>query len=315
MRVLVTGGCGLVGSFILRYLLDQGHEPVAYDLALKLELLEDVKDEVIFCQGDVLDFGDLVRAVQEHRVQRIIHTASFLTPGSRRRPYAAVRTNVLGTLNVYEAARVTDVDRVVFCSTGKVRTDSAVFAEHLDAGHYPFPPDPYTHTKIGGELLAKDYRGRFGLPIYIARFRAQIYGPGTAFSGGSGQLFQDLVEKPLRGEPYVLERAPYDYMELMYARDPARGAALVCLTEGLQDWVFDIRGYSGHPLAEVAAVVRELVPDARITVPPATRPGSRIEPDPRTLAQTGYAAEYDLLHGFSEYINWLRTRRLPDWKR
>ena len=314
MKVLVTGGCGLVGSFILRYLLAQGHQPLSYDLARELELLEDVQRDVVFCQGDVQDAGDLVRAVRENDVQRVIHTASFLTPGSRRRPYAAVHTNILGALNAYELPRCTDVDRVVFISTGKVRHDAATFAEHLDAGHYGLAPDPYTHTKMAGELLAKDYRGRYGLPLYVARFSGQIYGPGTAFSGGSGQLFQDLVEKPVRGEPYVMERSPYDYMELLYARDAARGAALVCLTEGLTEWVYNVRAYSAHPPAEVADVIRELVPDARITVPPPARPGRRVDPDPRTLAQTGFAAEYDLLRGFREYVDWLRTRRLPDWK-
>jgi UDP-glucose 4-epimerase len=314
MRVMVTGGCGLVGSFIVRYLLDQGHEPVVYDLAIKLELLQDVQRDVVFCQGDMLDYADLIHAVQANGVQRIIHTASFLTPGSRRRPYAAIKTNIGGALNVYEVGRVAEVERVVFCSTGKVPKDAAVFAEHLDSGQYPFEADPYTHTKIVGELLAKDYRGRYGLPIYVARFCGQIYGPGSGFSGGSGQLFQPLVESAVRGEPYTLERTPYGVMDLMYARDVARGAALVALREGLTKWLYPIRSYSAHPVAEVAEVIRELVPGAQLNVPAAPRPGHRIEPDSRALAELGYAAEYDLRQGMGEYIEWLRTRRLPDWK-
>jgi UDP-glucose 4-epimerase len=314
MKVLVTGGCGLVGSFILRYLLDQGHQPVSYDLAIKTELLTDVQRDVVFCQGDVLDYGDLVHAVRANGVQRIIHTASFLTPGSRRRPYAAIRTNILGALNVYEVGRVVDVERVVFCSTGKVPKDAAVFAENLDNGQYPFEADPYTHTKIAGELLAKDYRGRYNLPIYVARFCGQIYGPGSAFSGGSGQLFQPLVESALRGEPYTLEKSPYGVMDLMYARDVARGAALVALRDGLTKWLYPIRSYSAHPLSEVAEVIAELVPGAQLNVPPAPRAGHRIEPDSRALAELGYAAEYDLRRGFGEYFDWLRTGRLADWK-
>ncbi len=314
MKVLVTGGCGLVGSFIVRYLLQHDHQPVCYDLAHKLELLEDVQRDVVFCQGDVRDVGALVRAVRDNAVQRVIHTASFLTPGSRRHPYAAVHTNIMGALNVYELPRSTDVDRVVFISTGKVRNDAATFAEHLDTGHYGLAPDPYTHTKMAGELLAKDYRRRYGLPIFVARFCGQIYGPGTAFSGGSGQLFQDLVEKPVRGEPYTLEHSPYPYLDLLYARDAARGAALVCLSEGLSEWLYNVGAYSAHPPADVADVIRELVPDARITVPPAARAGRRLDPDPRMLAQTGFAAEYDLLRGFREYVDWLRTRRLSDWR-
>jgi nucleoside-diphosphate-sugar epimerase len=59
MRMLVTGGCGLVGSMAVRLLLEQGHEPVAYDIAIKAELLDDVKDQVTFVRGDTLDVPDL----------------------------------------------------------------------------------------------------------------------------------------------------------------------------------------------------------------------------------------------------------------
>src|SRR5262249_144085 len=129
MKVLVTGGCGLVGSFVVRYLLHHDHQPVAFDLAQKLELLEDVPRDVVFGQADVRDVGALVRAVRDNSVQRVIHTASFLTPGSRRHTYVAVHTNIMGALNVYELPRSTDVDRVVFISTGKVRNDAPTFAE------------------------------------------------------------------------------------------------------------------------------------------------------------------------------------------
>src|SRR3954447_24823382 len=128
MRVLVTGGCGLVGAFAVRRLLALGPEPVAYDVASNFELLADVRGRVPFVRGDVLNLPELLAAVREHGVRRILHTASFLTPGAYDRPYAAVQTNIMGAMNVYEAVRALGLERGVFCSTGKVRNDAPTYA-------------------------------------------------------------------------------------------------------------------------------------------------------------------------------------------
>ena len=207
MRVLVTGGCGLVGSFAVRQLLGLGHEPVIYDLAFRAELLEDVRADLRFVKGDVLNGCELLAAAQEHQVSRILHAASFLTPGADARPYAAIHTNIEGALQVYEVVRALSLERGVFCSTGKVRYDSVTYARHVDDGDFALEADPYTHTKIAAELLLSDYREVYGLDLVIARFCGMVYGPGYSFSGAIGQALQDLVEKPLRGEPAGLELA------------------------------------------------------------------------------------------------------------
>src|SRR4051794_30182930 len=121
MRVMVTGGCGLVGSLAVRQFLELGHEPVIFDLAIRLDLLQDVQERVRIVRGDVTALPELLAAVREHGVERILHAASFLTPGAYDRPYPAIQTNVLGAVNVYEAVRVLGLARGVFTSTGKVR--------------------------------------------------------------------------------------------------------------------------------------------------------------------------------------------------
>jgi UDP-glucose 4-epimerase len=91
MAVLVTGGCGLAGSFAVRHAVDQGEKVVSYDIALKTELLEDILDRVVLVKEDILDAPDLMRAVKEHRIDRILHTAIFPTPGAYDRPYAPAK--------------------------------------------------------------------------------------------------------------------------------------------------------------------------------------------------------------------------------
>src|SRR4051794_29116858 len=136
MRVLVTGGCGLVGAFAVRRLLALGHEPVAYDVATNFELLADVRGRVPFVRGDVLNLPDLLAAVREHGVRRILHMASILTLGAAAAPYAATRVNILGTLNVFEAVRALGVGRAGFCSTRQGRARSTAFAHQARAGRH-----------------------------------------------------------------------------------------------------------------------------------------------------------------------------------
>jgi UDP-glucose 4-epimerase len=316
MRVMVTGGCGLVGSLAVRQLLELGHEPVAYDLAPRLELLADVQERVRFVRGDVLNLPELLAAVREHGVRRILHTASFLTPGAYDRPYAAVETNVMGAMNVYEAVRALGLERGVFCSTGKVRNDAPTYARTIDDGDIPIAADPYTTTKITCELLLSDYRQQFDLDLVVARFCGLIYGPGYAFSGAIGQALQDLVEKPLRGEPVRLDEVRHGprVPGMLYARDAADGGVRATVTDGLRDWVFNVNAHGLHPLAEIGATIRELIPGAQVEVPPAEEPGTLVPPDPLARDQLGYVARYSIADGLGEYVEFLRTARLRDWK-
>ncbi len=316
MRVLVTGGCGLVGALAVRQLLALGHEPVVYDLAIRTELLADVQDRVCFVRGDVTVLPELLHAAREQGVRRVLHAASFLTPAAWDRPYAAVTANVLGALNVYEAVRVLGLERGVFCSTGKVRNDAVAYAQRLTAGDFQMAPDPYTTTKIVAELLLADYRQMYGLDLVIARFCGMVYGPGYAFTGAIGQQLQELVEKPLRGEPAHLDAIRHGpaLPSLLYARDAADGAVRATLTDGLRDWVFNIWSPATHPLAEIAEAIRQVIPGARIEVPPAPQPGAPIPPDPRARDQLGYVPRYGLVDGLGEYVEFLRTGRLRDWK-
>ena len=86
MTLLVTGGCGLVGSFAVRRALEMGEKVVAFDLAIKTWLIEDIKDQITLVRGNLLTPPDLYRAVAQHNVDRILHTASFLTPGAYASP-------------------------------------------------------------------------------------------------------------------------------------------------------------------------------------------------------------------------------------
>src|SRR3954468_15544791 len=150
MRVLLTGGYGCIGSWIVRDLLGRGDQAWIYDLKedprrLRLLLGEGQLREVRFVQGDVTDLGGLQRAIREHGITHLVHLAGLQVPVCRADPLLGARVNVLGTLAVFEAVRRSEGQgqRLVCASS------AAVFGPPEDYPPGPLPDDvrltPATH--------------------------------------------------------------------------------------------------------------------------------------------------------------------------
>jgi nucleoside-diphosphate-sugar epimerase len=257
MAVLVTGS-GLVGSQIARLLVEAGDPPVLLDLAPQLDALADVVDprRLTVVQGDLLNPLDLVRVLRDERITRIVHTAAnpLLTVGAQRQPASAIQVNIMGTVNLLEAARAFGVERVVF-------TSSAVLAHYLVGGEdrddrlkeeaYPRPSTFYAATKQAAENLGLCYARWFGIDFVAVRYAA-VVGPwrGRGGGGGPSQTFRELVERALRGEVAALPRRP---VEWLYSRDAAAGALLALRAEGLKSRVFNIGSGRVASAEDVAA--------------------------------------------------------------
>ena len=121
MRVMITGGTGFIGSNLTRGLVAEGHEVVAYDSMPTLARVAGLREKVDIVQGDIRDLDQLVDTVDKYRINRIMHLAAYLPEAAiRDNPTLAIEHNVLGTNNIFEAARRTDVLRVVYASTDAV---------------------------------------------------------------------------------------------------------------------------------------------------------------------------------------------------
>ncbi len=127
MRVLITGGYGFIGAWIIRTLLERGDEVFVYDLRedarrLKLILPESELSKVTFVCGDVCDLSTLSLALKTHAVTHIIHLAGLQVPTCRLDPLLGAKVNVLGTLAVFEAAKAlgNQIERIVYASSAAV---------------------------------------------------------------------------------------------------------------------------------------------------------------------------------------------------
>ena len=121
MKVLVTGAGGCIGAWALKRLLDSGDRPVAFDLSedrSRLALLDDQRaDSVPWETGDIADDRRVTEVCRAHQPDAVIHLAALQVPFCRDDPAAGARVNVVGTVNVFQAARACGIRRVVYASS------------------------------------------------------------------------------------------------------------------------------------------------------------------------------------------------------
>jgi nucleoside-diphosphate-sugar epimerase len=185
MRVLITGGYGFIGAWIIRNLLSRGARVWVFDLRedarrLRLILPESEVAKVTFVPGDVTDLKALSSAIATHQISHVIHLAGLQVPTCRADPMLGAKVNVLGTLAVFEAVKAAgdQVKRLVYASS------AAVFGgpDKYPAGAQPddAPLVPSTHYgvfKCCNEGNARIYFQDFGLSSVGLR-PWTVYGAG-----------------------------------------------------------------------------------------------------------------------------------------
>src|SRR5215470_12643739 len=183
MRILVTGGAGFIGSHLVEKLLAVGHEVVIlddfndfYDPQIKHANIAGFAKDVAVCHVDLRE-NDSVRTVfRREKVDAIVHLAARAgVRPSIQSPRLYYDTNVIGTLHLLEAARMTGVERFVFASSSSVYGGSKTipFSEEQ---HLTQTLSPYGATKIGGEFLCSTYSHLYQMRVVALRYFT-VYGP------------------------------------------------------------------------------------------------------------------------------------------
>ena len=176
--VLVTGAGGFIGSHLVEHLVALGARTRAffhYRGDGKWGLLEDsiVKKEIEGCSGDVRDFHTVVHAARGADV--VFHLAALIAiPYSYHTPLSFARTNVEGSLNVFQACRDTGVSLLIHTSTSEVYGTAQIIP--IPETHALQGQSPYSATKIGADKLAEAFHLSFGLPVVTLR-PFNTYGP------------------------------------------------------------------------------------------------------------------------------------------
>ncbi len=199
MRALVTGGAGFIGSHVVEALLAQGHDVVALD-DLSSGKRENVDRRARLEVVDVRDADAVTHVFAAFRPDIVSHQAAQVSVSiSTREPVRDAEINIIGSLNVLEAAAKHGVGRVVFASTG-----GAIYGEVPDGTRatldtVPLPLSPYACSKFAVEAYLRRYRHERGLESTILRY-ANVYGPRQDPHGEAG-VVAIFTERLLAGQP------------------------------------------------------------------------------------------------------------------
>lgn len=325
--ILVTGGTGFIGSHTAKVLVEQGHDVVATDVATDTQRLEKlgVLDALEFRRLDLTDPVALTRVLRRTGATRIVHLGAVTSLIAVRDPRAAVQVNVVGTNNVLEAARTLDdqVERVAWASTMAVYAPSAKYDhEPVDEDDLVYPSSIYGATKEFCEHQARVYREEFGVSAVGLR-PTGVYGPFNTpeflGSGGdepvrhrspSGRL-AGLFSLAAQERPVALTTSG-GAMDFIYVEDVARlfAAAAFAPEADLTRDVYNAASGESASVEDVAAVIRELLPEADIslTVEGESPYVSDIDGS-AARADLGVDIEYDLRAGIEAYLNAIRADR------
>lgn len=273
MNILITGGLGVNGAWVTRGLVERGHEVVVFDNRPDYSLVEDIKNEFKTVRGDVNDLAGLVRAFQEHRIQRVIHMAALMPQSVQGDPLNGFRVNAFGTVQILEAARIAGVERVVFTSS-RAAYGEIPPGEFGHPGYRPVdeehPVNPYLVydvCKVASEGMGRNYQNNYGLQFVALRFAA-IFGPGKMARHGNVSIYSRLIEDPLAGKLVRIPKGGDQRDDFIYVKDVAEAIVLATLHDGPKYQVYNIASGQGRTLGDFADAVREVIPEADIEIGP-----------------------------------------------
>ncbi|MGB9377943.1 MAG: UDP-glucose 4-epimerase GalE [Mycobacteriales bacterium] len=310
MRLLVTGGAGYIGSVAAAMLVDRGHEVVVLDSGATGHS-DAVPPGAEFVPADLLDAEALVGKLAGG-FDGVLHFAARALVGeSVERPDLYFRTNVVGTLNLLDAMRANDVDRIVFSSTAATygEPDSIPITEDAPTR----PTNPYGASKLAVDSLLRSYAPAYQMAAVSLRYFnvAGAYGGARERHDPETHLIPNLLKAVHRdgGAPFTLHGTDYDTPDGTCIRDyvhvedlaEAHLLALMDAKPG-EHRIYNLGSGSGYSVREVLEVVEQVTGRQVPIVEGPRRPG-----DPARLVASSERIESEL--------GWHRNKSLQDMVR
>jgi len=259
MPILVIGGTGFIGPRFIRRLVAAGQTVVCMDVNPGAATFTELGDHVRIVRGDVTQFEDVMRAVLDVKPDRVINLAYGIGAGEGN-PHQVFRLDVLGMDNCFEACRLGGVKRVVYASSIAVSGQQSHFGERLVTEEDPpYGTSQYAVHKIFNEFQARKYIKNYGMSITGIR-PANVTGPDKV--RGSTDHVQ-LITGAARGAVVHLPKKGLMRL-LIHVEDIAEVFARVSLADAPQHAIYNSGGVA-ISLGELADLVREFLPDAKIT--------------------------------------------------
>jgi UDP-glucose 4-epimerase len=313
-RILVTGGCGLIGSTTIDLLLRE-HRPekiVILDNLARGSLANveaALKDpRVSLVRGDVRD-ADAVRRATEG-MDAVIHMAALRITACAADPREAMQVMCDGSFNVVDAAHHAGVKKLVAASSASVYGLADQFPTRED--HHPYNNRTwYGASKVMLEGLLRSYHSMYALP-YVALRYFNVYGPRMDIHGKYTEVLIRWMERISTGQPPLIFGDGEQTMDFIYIDDIARANVLALQSEQ-SDEVFNVASGTETSLNQLAAALAKVMGS---DLTPVYGPERSVNPVPRRLASTekaerllGFKAGADLEQGLRRLVEWWQESR------
>jgi UDP-glucose 4-epimerase len=307
MNILITGA-GLIGAHAARHAVDAGNKVVLYDLSPNRNYIHGIvgTDRADVVAADIRDLPALLSALEQFKIDTVVHTAGLIGSRVQENSYTGATNNILGTINVLEAARLRRLRRIVYISTFGVYDrskidDSVVRESHPTGGH-----NLYATTKVCSEHLVHAYAALYKLDTAILR-PGGVFGRGFYVGGSTvGKIMRELALNIIKGQPITLDVNTYGLNEYVYGKDVGLAVFLACEKENLKQRIYNAgTGVVTGP-EELAQVIRELSPNVKVTVSGVVK-ADKNKAMPLDLsiskAELGYVPGFPLKEALRDYMD------------
>ena len=319
MNWLITGGCGFIGTALVRSLMDEGGHGVRVvdnlavgtreDLASVCEFEEghggSITSGVELVVGDIRDEGLALQAAEG--ADAIVHLAANTGVGpSVEDPRGDCMSNVVGTLNFLESARHGGVPRFVFASSGGTVIGETEPPIHEEMA--PHPVAPYGASKLAGEGYCSAYYQTFGIRTVALRF-GNVYGPGSVHKVRNA--VPRFITRSMKREPLEIYGDGSQTRDYVYVDDLIRALRLAATAEGIGGEIFQIATSAETSVNELIERLMPVLGEAGIENVEVRRTAPRAGDVQRNYADTskarrmlGWKPEVDLDEGLQRTVEW-----------
>ena len=306
MKVVITGGCGFIGSNLAHELVEEGEVTVIDDLSTgRSANNEDLLDNenYRYVKGSITDLN-LLKQVFDG-VDYVFHQAAIPSvPRSIKDPAKTNEVNISGTLNVLIAAEQNRVKKVVYASSSSVYGDTPVLPK--EEGMIPNPLSPYAVSKLAGEYYCKVFNEIYGLKTASLRY-FNVYGPKQDPSSEYAAVMPKFITRVLNGEPPIIYGDGEQTRDFTFVKDVV--SANILAAKSSETGIFNIGGGKRVSINELAETI--IKASGTGTDPGLTHKAPRDGDVKHSLADIrraesiiGYKPSYTLDDGLKETIRW-----------
>lgn len=306
-KILVTGGAGFIGSHIVDSLLKEGTEVTVIDNLStgrreNIALHQNRKD-FHFVRGDIQN-AELVKKVIKD-VDAVFHEAAMVNvPRSVENPLLTNKVNVLGTLNLLEACRDSDVKRFIHASSCAVYGETETLPQHEKM--MPRPISPYAVSKLAAENYVKVYYEVYGLNTVCLRY-FNVYGPRQTYGPYSG-VITIFINRLLKNEHPIIYGDGKQTRDFIYIQDIVEANMLVLTKKKAVGEVFNIATGTQTTITQLAAMLQRIMnkPDLK-PIYTESRPGD-IKHSYADITKAKkllqYSPKVSLKNGLTKLVKW-----------